>query len=186
MRFPRRLAAFIALLLAASIAIGDACAAWAAGAESSGSASGSAPPASAAPDLEHLLKLPDTDYGFEKKGGATRSEWRSRFLEARSGLEAAQAALAKAEHALAGAAGDNKAWTFTPPGLPAGANMNETDDAQLRQEVKKDRAEVDRAQTRLRELEVQANLAGVPEDWRGPRTEPSTKNESVPAGPATK
>ena len=183
MRVPRRLAAIIALLLAASVAIGDACMAWAAGSETSKT---SAPPPAGGPDLEHLLKLPDTDYGFEKKGGATRSEWRARFLEARSSLEAAQAALAKAEHALASSAGESKAWTFTPPGLPAGTNVDESDDAQLRQEVKKDRAEVDRAQARLRELEVQANLAGVPDDWRGPKTEPSTKNESVLPGPGTK
>ena len=184
MRFPRRLAAIIALFLAAAIAIGEACTAWAEGAASSKS---SEPAPAAAPDLDHLLKLPDGDYGgFEKKGGATRSEWRSRFLEARSSLDAAQAALSKAEHALANSAGDSKAWTFTPPGLPAGTNVDESDDAQQRQEVKKDRAEVERAQARLRELEVQANLAGVPEDWRGPKTEPSTKNESVLPAAGTK
>ena len=184
MRFPRRLAAIIALLLAASIAIGDVCVAWAAGAETTKS---SAPAPAGPPDLEHLLKLPDADYGgFEKKGGATRSEWRARFLEARSSLDAAQAALAKAEHSLSSSAGDSKAWTFTPPGLPAGTSVDESEDAQLRQEVKKDRAEVDRAQARLRELEVQANLAGVPDDWRGPKTEPSTKNESVLPAAGTK
>jgi multidrug efflux pump subunit AcrA (membrane-fusion protein) len=184
--FPRRLAAIIALLLAASIAIGDACAAWAAGAESPGSQRDAASPTSNAPDLDRLLKLPDTDYGFEKKGGATRSEWRARFLEARSSLEAAQAALAKAENGLAAAGSESEAWTFTPPGLPAGTNTEPTDGSQLRQEVKKDRAEVERAQARLRELDVQANLAGVPEDWRGPRTEPSTKNETVAPGTGTK
>jgi len=180
-RFSRRLAAIIALLTAASIAFGDACAAWAAGSDTS-SARTTTPTASGGPDLDHLLKLPDSDYGFEKKGGATRSEWRARFLEARSSVDAAQAALAKAEHALAEQGGGSQAWTFTPPGLPEGASSEPNDGAQLRQEVKKDRAEVERAQSRLRELEVQANLAGVPDDWRGSRTEPSTKNESVPAG----
>ena len=180
MRFPRRSATLIALSFAAVIAIVYVRAAGAAGTETSGSRS-DAPTAPNAPDLDRLLKLPDTDYGFEKKGGATRSEWRSRFLEAHSSLEAAQAALAKAEHQLASTVGRSDAWTFTPPGLPAGANVDESDDSQLRQEVKKDRGEVERAQARLRELEVQANLAGVPEDWRGPRTEPSTKNETVPA-----
>lgn len=180
MRLSRRLAAIIALLTAASIAIGDACAAWAAGAESTGSPGGGASPASSGPDLDRLLKLPDTDYGFEKKGGATRSEWRARFLEARTSLEAAKAALAKAEQDLAAAGGESQAWTFTPPGLPGGASTEPSDGSQLRQEVKKDRGEVERAQARLRELDVQANLAGVPEDWRGTRTEPSTKNETVP------
>jgi hypothetical protein len=130
------------------------------------------------------LKLPSSaDYGFEKKGGATRSEWRARFLEARSSVENAQAALAKAQEDLASAAGESDAWQFKPPGVPGQDGADTNDGYRLRQEVRKQRGELDRAQARLRELEVQANLSGVPDDWRGPRTEPSAKHESVPPAP---
>ena len=39
-------------------------------------------------------------------------------------------------------------------------------DYQLREEVRRREAEVTRLETELRELEVEANLAGVPEEWR--------------------
>ena len=39
-------------------------------------------------------------------------------------------------------------------------------DFQLRQELRRHREEVERLEGRLRELEIEANLAGVPEDWR--------------------
>ena len=38
----------------------------------------------------------------------------------------------------------------------------------LRQEIRRQREEVGRAERRLRELEVEASLAGVPAEWRGP------------------
>lgn len=150
----------------------------------SGKAAPAQAPAASAPTLDQLLKLPGSaDYGFEKKGGATRSEWRARFLEARSSVQNAEAALAKAQEDLASAAGESDAWQFKPPGVPGQDSADTNDGYRLRQEVRKQRGELDRAQARLRELEVQANLSGVPEDWRGPRTEPSAKHESVPPAP---
>jgi hypothetical protein len=44
--------------------------------------------------------------------------------------------------------------------------------------VKRERAEVQRAQSHLRDLDIEANLAGVPEDWRGPRPASSTETDS--------
>jgi hypothetical protein len=166
--------AFLAATLAGAAPAGAA-------GQGGGSSGTTAPAPANAPDLNHLLKLPGSlDYGFEKKGGATRSEWRARFHEARASVATAQDALAKAQQDLSAAAGESDAWTLKPPGMPVDSNSDAPDSYRLRQEVRKQRGEVERAQARLRDLEVQANLAGVPEDWRGPRTEPSTKNESVP------
>jgi hypothetical protein len=133
------------------------------------------------PGLDQLLKLPTAvEYSTEKKGGATRSEWRQRFHDARADVKAADKALKKAQDELAEVAGSKDDWQFTPPGLPAGANDEDsTTSYKLRQEVKRQRSEVERSNARLRELEVQANLAGIPEDWRDPSTEARSGDESV-------
>lgn len=125
------------------------------------------------PNLDQLLKLPSSvEYSSEKKSGATRSEWRQRFHDARAASKSADAALKKAQDQLSATAASKDDWQFTPPGLPAGANdQDATSNFALRQEVKRQKSEVERAKARLRELDVEANLAGVPDDWREPSTE---------------
>jgi hypothetical protein len=141
------------------------------------------------PSLDQLLKLPKSvEFESERKGGATRSEWRQRFADARTAVTTAEAALAKAQQALAADVGVKSDWQFTPPGLPGGGNPNPDASAnyQLSQEVKRQRVELARAQARLRELEVQANLAGVPDDWRGePSSATTSGNDSVPVHSST-
>ena len=39
-------------------------------------------------------------------------------------------------------------------------------DFQLRQEIKRHREEIEHLEQQLQELEIEANLAGVPEEWR--------------------
>jgi hypothetical protein len=139
------------------------------------------------PGLDQLLKLPTSvEYSTEKKGGATRSEWRQRFHEARTSVANAEKALKKAQDELAEVAGSKDDWQFTPPGLPEGANDEDSSTSyKLRQEVKRQRSELERSKARLRELEVAANLGGVPEDWRDPSTEARSGDESVTEPPAT-
>ncbi len=133
-----------------------------------------------APDLEQLLRLPrSVEFSAEKKGGATRNEWRQRFHDARTAAKAAEVALKKAQDELAEVAGSKDDWQFTPPGLPAEASTDSGSSVQLRQEVKRQRGEVDRSKARLRELEVEANLAGVAEEWRDPSTEARSGDDSV-------
>jgi hypothetical protein len=134
----------------------------------------------AGPNLDQLLKLPSsTEYSAEKRGGATRSEWRHRFHEARASVVAADKALKKAQDELAQVAGTKDEWQFSPPGLPANTGEDSTASFQLRQEVKRQRSEVERSKARLRDLEVEANLDGVPEDWRDPSTEARSGDDSV-------
>jgi len=132
------------------------------------------------PGLDQLLKLPGSvEFSAEKKGGATRNEWRQRFHEARTSVKAAEVALKKAQDELAEVAGSKDDWQFNPPGLPAEASTDSGSSVQLRQEVKRQRGEVDRSKARLRELDVEANLAGVPEDWRDPSTAARSGHDSV-------
>jgi hypothetical protein len=132
---------------------------------------GAARAQSETPSLDRLLKLPASiEYSSEEKAGATRSEWRQRFFEARQSVADAETALEQAQATLAETVGAKSEWQFAPPGLPSEVSEDSSSAFQQRQEVKRRRGEVDRAKARLRELEVEANLAGVPPEWREPST----------------
>jgi len=123
------------------------------------------------PGLDKLLKIPDADdYSTDMKGGATRAEWHERFGDARLAVATAEKTLAASQAKLATVAGEKGDWQLKPPGLPAAASEDSSSNFQLREQVRRQRSEVDRSRARLRELEIQANLAGVPEDWRGSST----------------
>jgi hypothetical protein len=125
----------------------------------------------ASPGLDRLLKLPaNTGYTAEEKGGLNRSAWRQRFADARGALADAERKLAESQKKLAEVAGGKSEWRFTPPGVPAQGDGESSVSFQLREEVRRNRNERDRAQRRLRELNVEANLAGIPDDWRSPST----------------
>jgi hypothetical protein len=117
-------------------------------------------------DLERLLKLPSSvEYDVDKKGGATKTEWRARFQQARNELQSARAGLEKAEKALETGA-QKSPWSVAPPGVQATTQTESTANFSLSQDVKHQREEVKRTEKHLRDLEVEANLAGVPADWR--------------------
>jgi hypothetical protein len=130
---------------------------------------GSAAPRAETPAvaLDQLLTLPsDRTYSVERKGGLTRGEWRSRFEEVRADLtkerEALESTQAKLEDAASGAQ-----WSVNPiPGSETDQSRTPVD-FQLRTELRRHREEIDRLERKLRQLDIEANLAGVPEDWRG-------------------
>jgi hypothetical protein len=133
---------------------------------------GPGPRAAAQPGLEKLLKIPDTgSYSTDVRGGASRAEWRQRFHDARTAVDAAEKALAASQAKLATVAGEKSEWQFSPPGMPSQPSEDSSSNFQLREQVRRQRGEVDRARARLRELDVQANLAGVPVDWRDESTD---------------
>jgi len=130
-----------------------------------------AQPGASAPavSIDRLFELPS---GFEagaapRRGGGGETEWRERFAEARARLERAEAELARSKQELAEVAESSNSWSVAPPmgGLPKNTN-----DAplsyELSQRIKKQQREVDAARRELLDLEVEANLAGVPEAWR--------------------
>lgn len=117
--------------------------------------------------LEALLRLPAQRPVPEQDPmtAGARKEWEARFAKARGDLEAARAALAGSQAELETLASDSSAWQMAPPG--ASANMeNSPVSYKLRVEIRRLREEVERAERALEELRIEANLAGVPEDWQ--------------------
>jgi hypothetical protein len=123
-------------------------------------------PAAQPAQLDRLLKLPEgQSYGVDRRGGLSRGEWRNRFVELRSSLDGERKALAEAQLKLDEAAGSASNWQMAPiPGLEPSPDAPL--DYQLRLQIRKHKSEIDRLEKKLRELEIEANLAGVPEEWR--------------------
>jgi len=122
--------------------------------------------------LERLLKLPEsvatTPSSEPRRGGKTRAEWQTRFERAEADLAKARQGLEDSRKELEDVAPD-QAWSMSAPGLPAQASPSETSiDFRLRQQIRRQREEVEHAERRQDELAIEANLAEVPEDWRGP------------------
>lgn len=134
-----------------------------AGAESTGEPV--SPGAEAEVPLDRLLQIPQTlNYRVERRGGATQGEWRERFQEGRSALEQARDALTRSEEELAGLGGSSEGWQLAPPGSKGTSEAPLS--YQLKMQIRREREEVDRSEKRLRDLEIEANLADVPEGWR--------------------
>jgi len=161
-----------AALLAAALALPAALAT--AEAESAAEGAGpSDPGAEAAPPprrpsvgLDALLRLP-SGYDAEtssRRRGADESEWRSRFAEADGEVEEVKEALARARAEYDATASESEQWQVAPPGAtnPQTSPLS----FRLREEMRRLREELDRAEKRRRDLEIEANLAGVPEEWR--------------------
>jgi hypothetical protein len=168
-------------LLPAALLLAALCAA-----PGDGRAQGESPSAPGKVDLDKLLQLPGgLAFDVEKRGGLTRSEWLARYDEARRSVEDARAGLADAQDRLARVAGRKDNWNMAPPGLPV-ESAESGDTYRLRDEVRRWRAEIERSEARLRELDIEASLAGVPDSWRGQGTKPISENDSVTGGPASR
>jgi len=120
--------------------------------------------------LEKLLKLPEsvatTAPSEPRRGGKTRAEWHASFEKAQADVVKAKQELDDSRKELEDVAPD-AAWSMTAPGLPVQASPSETSiDFRLRQQIRRQREDLESAEHRLQELGVEANLAGVPEDWR--------------------
>jgi len=120
--------------------------------------------------LDDLLKLPPsapTDAEIERKGGDTKPQWQARFRSARKGVTAADEELQEVRDELEELSGESGSWKMSAPGL--GSVEDPTDapsNYRLSRALKSKREEASRARQALRDLEVEANLAGVPESWR--------------------
>jgi len=115
--------------------------------------------------LDQLLTLPSNrTYSVERKGGLTRSEWRSRYGEVRGDLQKERDALEETQGKLEDAGGGQ--WSVNPiPGSDTDTSRSPID-FQLRTQLRKQREEIDRLERKVRQLDIEANLAGVPEEWR--------------------
>ncbi len=133
--------------------------------------------------LDELLKLPESlDFDVERRGGRTRLEWRTLFEEAQQSIDIAKAGLADAQERHSKVAGRSDNWTMAPPGLPVEAADDNPDTRALREEIARWRAEITRAEARQREINIEASLAGVPEDWRSASAAGRSEDAAAPAG----
>lgn len=125
-----------------------------------------APPQHQPADLDRLLKLPvGQSYGVDRRGGLSRGEWRARFVKIQDSLGNERKALGEAEAKLDEAAGNASDWQIAPvPGMQPSPDAPL--DYQLRVAIRRHKSEIERLERKLKELEIEANLAGVPSEWR--------------------
>jgi hypothetical protein len=116
--------------------------------------------------LDRLLTLPGGEsYEVDRRGGLSRGEWRSRFVEIEDALGTERQALKDAEARMDEIAGSASNWQMSPiPGLEP--TPDAPLDYQLRYEIRRHRSEIERLERKLKQLEIEANLAGVPAEWR--------------------
>ncbi len=116
--------------------------------------------------LDRLLTLPAVlPIESSERGGLTRVEWSNRFEEADEEVTAAEAELEESLDKLSELVGKTSNWKVAAPGVQAAPSDNSPVNYGLRQEIRRKREDVARAERRRRDLIVEANLAGVPENW---------------------
>lgn len=94
---------------------------------------------------------------------ADRELWLQRFAEARTEIEEReqrlQDALREASEASSGA------YTYSPLG---GGTTSDPESLKLRAQIRRDRKALEEAEEHLRDLQIEASLAGVPVEWTEP------------------
>ena len=121
--------------------------------------------------LDRLMTLPQSlQVEISRRGGATRAEWHARFLAAKADVVAAEVALEESLGEVEKLAGQTSNWKMASPLADVGANEDDTSPLNygLKQKIRRARTEVERAERAVLELRIEANLAGVPEEWQGP------------------
>ncbi len=116
--------------------------------------------------LDQLLTLPSAlPVESGQRAGQTRAEWNSRFAEAGAEVETAKADLDESLKKISELAGRMSNWKVAAPGGQAAVDDGSPVNYGLKQEIRRKREEVVRAERALRDLIVEANLAGVPANW---------------------
>lgn len=122
--------------------------------------------------LDKLLTIPSgAPVGrveSEKRGGRTRSQWQERYRSTRREIGEAEESLSTTREQLEERMGEESGqWKMAAPGIgDATATSDAPTDYRLSQQLRRDREELARSERALQDLGVEANLAGVPEDWR--------------------
>ena len=125
-------------------------------------------------ELDTLLHLPSGFGTRTPKGvaGASESEWRRRFSKADGELAEARRSLDKTKKELdeVAVAGGGSQWSIAPPGGGGGGGDSSSSSSpmsfKLRQKLREDRELIEEGERALRELRIEADLAGVPQAWR--------------------
>ncbi len=121
------------------------------------------------PRLDALLQLPSGFVTTEPRAvaGASQSEWRRRFSKADRDLSEARMSLESTKRELEGVAagGSSSQWSIAPPGAETGPSTSPLS-FKLRQQLRGDREQITTSEKALRALRIEADLAGVPQNWR--------------------
>jgi hypothetical protein len=134
--------------------------------------SGAEPTEQPAVGLDRLLRIPPSvQLETNERGHYTKAQWREKFDKARADIQAAKDDLREAQEALAESPSAGTAWQMGAPGLGAvDQDLSNTEtplDPGLSKTIRNSREALAAAERRLAELDVEANLANVPPDWRG-------------------
>ncbi len=114
------------------------------------------------PALDRFLRVPPVDAPFsDLRGGRGRRAWFEVFGKAEAEVSELEQRIAETQQALRARSGSD--WSYTPQGA---SSPSDPDVLKLRADLRRDRQSLEAARARLRDLEVEASLAGVPEDWR--------------------
>ncbi len=121
--------------------------------------------------LDRLLKIPSSApmgrMEVERKGGRTRSQWQERYRIVERDLEKARENLAETRAALEERmSSETSSWKMAAPGIGDVSANDAPTDYRLTQQLRRDREELARSERAIRDLDVESNLAGVPQDWR--------------------
>ena len=95
-------------------------------------------------------------------GGRDQKGWRAEFRRARQEVSDLEGKVETGQKNLRSAAAGE--WNYTP----AGGEATDPEVLKLRAQLRRDRQSLEASRQRLRDLGVEASLAGVPEDWRTP------------------
>jgi hypothetical protein len=135
---------------------------------------------SSGPGLDALLQLPNSFRSRETPSvaGANEAEWRRRFVNSERELSSAREELARSKRELDAVAegGGSSQWAVAPPGASnSGGPSISPLSFKHREAVRRSREALDAADRALRELRIEADLAGVPPAWRSAAAPGSTR-----------
>jgi hypothetical protein len=117
--------------------------------------------------LDRLLSPPSAGVPrpvSTRPGGQGRDAWEQRFSKARLEVLDLQERLDKLQERMRDASGES-GYMYSPTGV---SETYDPEVLKIRAAMKRDRQSLEAAERRLRDLEVEASLAGVPEAWQYP------------------
>ncbi len=111
-------------------------------------------------DLDRLLKPRAAPSLRTRYGGKDREAWSRDFSKARSEVAELEDKVEAAQQEYRQVS--DAEWGYSPIG---GGTPTDPEVLRVRAEIKRDRQSLEAARQRLRELGVEASLAGVPREW---------------------